>query len=290
MTIGTTQQNTLPDPVQQAATSDRLGAFVKRYGYPARTLRSNIGYGLGGLLVFSFVALILGAMTEDDIAHHTIGFGDGIIAIFLLLLLAIMLGCCWVIINALTLMITRQKVYQFQLGLVVLRSGRASSYPWQQIKAIWKSVTDHYLKQRGTFGTTTTYQGRSYGITLQHQDGRKLRLDNDLEDIRELSQLIDEAVFRAQWPAALASFEDGETLSFGNFRLNTQEFMSGKKALRWEQYPRFKVSKGSLTIHKPGKKLAWATSGVSAIPNARIFLTLTERQLRSHLNFIQYGF
>ncbi|GHO99016.1 hypothetical protein KSF_090640 [Reticulibacter mediterranei] len=284
MTASTPQQSTLPTPVQQIATADQLGAFIKRYDYSARELRSSIGYGVGGLLVLGFAALMLGVLLEDDIAHHNIGAGDWLMAAFLLLLLGIILGCCRLIFHALALIISKPKIYQFKQGLVILRGNRASSYPWRQVKFLWKTVIDHYLKQSGTFTSTVTYQGRSYHFTLRLQDDRKLRLDNDLEHIRELGEQIDQEVFQALWPAALASLEAGETLSFGNFRIDAQGLIRGQKALSWKDWPLLTVNKGSVTIKAAGQEKAWAKSELAEIPNYRLFLALIGRQSNLYLN------
>jgi uncharacterized protein DUF6585 len=277
------KKSSLPPSVELAATKDQLGSCLGHYHFSAFLLLKRMGTGFGCLVTGGLFGLLL--YNIKDVSVHNVG--DAIIAGGLILLtLALLISGFWLIFGSLiALILTRQQIYLFERGLVTLRAGKVRSYPWSQVKAVWREVTHHY-KTKGS-RATTTYEGTEYRYKLQFSDGRKLRLDTTTQDIYTLGEKIVQAVGDILWVESVAVLKAGDSIDFGPFALSEQGIIRrrGGKAdetLPWSEADTFRIKNAHLRITKNGR--FWWSASLAHIPNVNLFLALSHRMLAPYRN------
>jgi hypothetical protein len=120
-------------------------------------------------------------------------------------------------------------------------------------------------------------QSTHYAYTLHGADGAKVTLLGDLiPKAAEWGHAIQNAVTDAQFPAAAAALQRGETLTFGNLSLNADGVVADGKTRPWRQVQKIDVQSGFVSINVQGKWLALSTTAVKQIPNVFVFLTVAE--------------
>ncbi|MEL5957261.1 DUF6585 family protein [Streptomyces sp. CLV115] len=93
---------------------------------------------------------------------------------------------------------------------------------------------------------------------------------------------MQQAVLRAQGPAALESVLAGETVNFGDLSLSgTGLTARAKGLLPWSEVREIRVAAGRILVAGPGGSGAWCSTAVSDIANLHVFLAVAEH-LRGH--------
>ncbi|MBO0793614.1 MAG: hypothetical protein J2P36_22050, partial [Ktedonobacteraceae bacterium] len=223
------------------------------------------------------------AYTMKDIGVHHLGDAIVLWGITLLSLALLIFGFWFIIGSLIALMLIRQQIYLFERGLVTLGAGKVRSYPWSQVKAVWREVTHHYK----TTGSRTTYEGTEYRYKLQLSDGRKLRLDTTTQDVHTLGEKIVQAVGDILWVESMAVLKAGGSVDFGSLALSEQGILRrrGGKAdeiLPWSEVDTFRIGNARLRMTKNGR--FWWSASVAHIPNVNLFLALSNRMLASYGN------
>ncbi|MGH2522719.1 MAG: DUF6585 family protein [Anaerolineales bacterium] len=141
--------------------------------------------------------------------------------------------------------------------------------PWNQIEAVWQSVTRHY--------TNGVYTGTTHLYTVQAQNGVKIKMDDKLAKVEDLGQEIQRGAATSLFPRYWQALQSGQRLTFGPLALDTQGLYSGKKELRWSEIKGVKIERGTISVRKEKGWFPWATATVPQIPNFYIFYELVGR-------------
>jgi hypothetical protein len=244
----------LPLPVQQVAVTQRLGAFVK--AYKASLVRTIVG----ALVFLAGAALFCaGGILPPDLTVTT----RGVLLVFGLLFLGLALSLASSVLQA-----AHQQVYLFEQGLVIDKRKQVQAFPWNQVAAVWQSITRNYRNGR--------YVGTTYTYTLRRVDGYQLKLNNLTKDISELGPAMAQGITRELIPLALHAIRVGQTLTFASFSVNRQGIGNGREFLPWSQVQGVEVQQGRVTVKKAGTSRGSWTDKVAKIPNFLVFTLVTE--------------
>ena len=182
-------------------------------------------------------------------------------------------GCLGVPIGAFGLFSTWRN---WQIGAALYENGFAykdrnglQQVSWNDIDAVWQSITKHY--RRGV------YTGATYFYTIQTRDKKKVVLDNKLPGIEQLGNEIVKGSSIALFPRYWQALQSGQRLTFGPLALDKQGLYSGNKSLQWSEIKAIKIQQGVISVKKEGGWFNWASVTVPQIPNFYIFYDLVRR-------------
>ncbi len=163
----------------------------------------------------------------------------------------------------------RERVQIFDQGLVYTRGAATLAWRWEEIAYVWQEIATirvNFIPVK----TVHTY-------TVQHRDGRKIKLTNGLRAIKALGAALQSETFKHLMPQARAAYNRGETLHFGKLQLSQAGIGNGKETLPWSQIKGVAVNQGYISIQKAGKWLRWSNAAVAKVPNFFIFMALVEQ-------------
>ncbi|GER83972.1 hypothetical protein KTAU_26090 [Thermogemmatispora aurantia] len=109
---------------------------------------------------------------------------------------------------------------------------------------------------------------------LEFQDGKKIIFDLHLVRMQELLDLLDKQIRNHLLPQVIAAFEQGDTVTFGDLRLNREEVSWKDKSLFWFEIRAFTLRDTSLIIEKIDKKRVYWD--LVAMPNIGLFQGLKD--------------
>lgn len=271
-----TQQTTTPfqRKLKQAVTDGQLGSSLGIYE-PASMARGTFILGiiillLGSIFVAGWFSLIF---TPDAGAPL-----EGILAIGIIVAWPIFILGLYVTYTGLKGI--RQTIYLYQRGLIVGRWNRLAVYPWTQVKGIRQRITSVYRAKPGEFKLRpedNEYAGTKYVYFVECADGKTLKLDAMVQNIRLLGEMITSRFNTFFLPLALASLTAGETVSFGPWSLDLQGIHGEQGILPWSAVSRNRIhiQRGDIAIFT-GKGRHWATYPIHRILNIFVFLDLVD--------------
>jgi hypothetical protein len=154
----------------------------------------------------------------------------------------------------------------FADALVRVHRGRATVFRWDEIKAVRESFRP---------------AGNKYWIT--RKDGQRLTLDYRIKNVNALGDLVQGRVTERLLPAALRTFEEGGTVSFGALGVSRAALSNKGKQLAWGDVDSFSIQyiprarMTQLRVGQKGKVLPWCMVNTANVPNLRLFLELVRR-------------
>jgi hypothetical protein len=261
---------------EQLAASYNLG--IPKTAYKPSTISSMIG----GLLAVLFgIAWVVVAyyITNSIISSASTGFPPIlglIIPSFGLIFVLVGVG---VIIKA--YLNRNLRVWIYENGLVFIKRHGTEVMRWDQIAFVWhkvkKTTTTNTTTNYSTGYTTTTTSTRiDHSYIVQRVDGVKFVFDHTFSRLRELGKTIEQESARYLYPQAVAAYNAGHPLRFGNLSISLAGLSDGKKTLSWNELKSIKVDEnnGAIAIRKQGKWLNWSNISLSETPNIIVFEAL----------------
>lgn len=119
-------------------------------------------------------------------------------------------------------------------------------------------------------------------IALVDPNGRKYKVPVNLKAMDVLAERVVEQQTTAQFPAARAQLDAGETVRFGKSlsldgeKLSVRKLFGGTKSCPLAELEKFSVENGALRIRQRGKTFAFASVQTGRIPNVFVLLRLLE--------------
>lgn len=261
----------------QLAASYHLGAPTAVYK-PATILAIFVGlvvifFGVVWTIIASYITSSIGSSFSDT------GFPAFLRLVFpffgfIFVLLGILL-----IVKALLNYNLRVQVYQH--GLVFHKRNRNDVIRWDQIAYVWHIVKKTTNTTRNTnystgWTTTTTSTTAYHSYAVQRVDGANFVFDRTFSHLRELGKTIEQESARYLLPQAIAAYNAGQPIKFGNMSVSFSGVSDGRKMLSWSELKSFKVDEnnGAIAIRKQGKWLNWSNISLSKTPNVLVFEAL----------------
>jgi hypothetical protein len=140
---------------------------------------------------------------------------------------------------------------------------------WDQIAAIWQSVTKHYYNG--------VYTGTTHIYTIHTKDKVKIVLNDKLSKVEDLGRAVQLGVSNALFPNYVRALQSGQRLTFGPLALDAAKLYSGSKEVAWGDIKAIKINQGIISIKKEKGWFNWASVTVPQIPNFFIFLEIVSR-------------
>jgi hypothetical protein len=163
-----------------------------------------------------------------------------------------------------------RRVYVYDEGVVFLGRRKRIACRWEDIQFVWQKLTVVTV-----LGVSTTRGGT---LTVQLKDGRRWYVDNTLvEEIFELSDLVQEKITNVQLQPARDQFENGDLVAFGELAISKERIVLRDRSVPWSHVTRVALSGGSLVVEIAGDYMPWCTCPLEAIPNYFLLLRLVDR-------------
>jgi len=114
--------------------------------------------------------------------------------------------------------------------------------------------------------------------------GKKtLKFTNDWHNILDLGNVLMNETSRYLFPQAMAVYNTGMPVAFGELKLSLQGISGRKRNLAWSQVKHIDVGQTAVTIEAIDTPKPWATFRIAGIPNLLVFerlLDYTRKSLR----------
>jgi hypothetical protein len=153
-------------------------------------------------------------------------------------------------------------------GLARIQGAKVEEVRWDNVNAVWQSITKHYRNG--------IYTGTTYLYTVETNDSRKLKFGNEVKGIEQLGQTIQNESTKRLFPKMVAAYNAGQPVAFGQFTLSKDGVGHKNKYLSWAEIEGTQINKGYVTFKKQGKWFNWANVPVAQIPNLIVFLSLID--------------
>jgi len=253
------QQQPSPE-AQQLAASYQLGTPLNEY---------KVGYGgrKKVALIIMFIVLIgLGGLFGAAAADPSTGQQ----ALFVVLCLACVAFAIYLVLQP--VLYRSWRAYVCSDGLLSVRGNKIEPFRWDQIEAMWRSVTKHY--------TNGIYTGTTHVYTVRSSDGRQVVFNDRFANVEQLGDTISREVTNRLLPQVIRAYHAGNTITFGPLSISQQGVSNGKELLQWSQIKEMGVNRGVVTVKKEGKWLNWSSVMAAKVPNIFVFMALVNYVLK----------
>jgi hypothetical protein len=155
-------------------------------------------------------------------------------------------------------------------GLVVVRGRRGRALAWPDVQALWSRA-----EQTGLPGLAGS---RRLRLDLEATDGRRIALDDSLEDFEGLTLAIKGRVYPLLLAIYTRAFNEQEPIVFGPIRLCPTGIEDGPRSpFTWNEVRGVQLAAGRLMIEttRPGRKSAISLPA-HRIPNVELCAQLIQ--------------
>jgi hypothetical protein len=155
-------------------------------------------------------------------------------------------------------------------GLALVRGRRGRAIAWPDVRALWSRAV-----RTGLPGPTSS---RRLRLELEARDGRRLALDDALEDFEGLARAVKAQVYPLLLAEYTQAFNAKDTLDFGPVRLSASGLEDGPPPpLAWSEVRGAQLTAGRLEVRtsRPGKQ-ASLTYPTDRIPNVELCAQLIQ--------------
>lgn len=209
-------------------------------------------------------ALLYGALSAIGAASAGLsGIVNAVLAPGIIFLVCLLLGG-WCLFSAVKNW--GAGVAVFDRGFAVAHGDDARQIPWEDVTAVWQSVTKHY--------TNGIYTGTTHLYTVHLADDTQYKFDNKYKGVEALGKALQINVTNTLYPKYIAALKAGSRLEFGPLALDLNKLYAGKKEINWDEVKSVKIQGGFVQIKKEKGWFRWSTAGVPQIPNFFILYAL----------------
>jgi hypothetical protein len=162
----------------------------------------------------------------------------------------------------------------FPEGLALTRAGMTEILRWDDVSLIWEHIEVH----RVNFIPVRSI----HRYTIEINQGKKYIFDRTLKGIDALGLILKNKIGERLIPKVVKSLKAGQTVQFGDLKLNNQGLTYKDKSLTWNELKSIKVWQGQIYIHSMRKSWRpFASLKYALVPNAFIFLHLMKRYVET---------
>jgi len=160
-----------------------------------------------------------------------------------------------------------QTVRVFLDGLIETRGGQNTVIRWDQIDGVVHSIG----QRRRRIGPSETHL-----LTLMLIDGTRIQYSEaTLEGVEELSSTVKHAIIRRELPRIAGALRNGETVTYGNIRLDRHGITTGRKRISWTSVTDAREQNGRVSVRAGGR---WQSLGTGSVPNAHVLVEVVQRK------------
>jgi hypothetical protein len=237
-------------------TSSDFGPLLSEHRVSAKRAKGNYYVGIGSI-VFGLIGVIVGfALTSEGLLPVCAGFG---------VLIALGGGfSVWQSRSEQNLAICT-----FRDGLTYSRRGKTEAMRWDEMEKVFMSIVN-----------TKNLHTITYNYRLENENGRKITFnynDQAMQNMQQLSDTIQREITKRQLPKAVALYNGGSTVTFGQLSLSQNGLSNSKETIPWNEVAEVKLHNGVVTVRKKDKWLNWSNITVGGTPNIYVFLHLVDQ-------------
>jgi hypothetical protein len=155
-------------------------------------------------------------------------------------------------------------------GLAVLRGRRGRAMVWPDVRAVWSRA-----ERTGLPGLSAS---RRLRLEVEANDGRRIRLDDSLEDFENLARAVKDRVYPLLLELYTSAFNQQQAIAFGPLRLSPGGLEDNPRApLAWSEVRGAQLASGRLMIRttRPGRQSA-ITLPAHRVPNVELCAQLIQ--------------
>ncbi|HEU5200632.1 MAG TPA: DUF6585 family protein [Ktedonobacterales bacterium] len=249
---------TLPPAAHELAERYQLGApqaEYQRWLRPAGIVTSVL-LALGGIF---FLTIFAPSVARDGTDWPSIIIG-------LLLLAGAFIWPISFLINI------NQRVYLCAKGLVQVKGKRVDVVRWDQVE--W--VVDHVVRRAYSLNNIPLAKFTTHVYKVRRTDGVKLTFRDSLRNVESLGETMVWATTRHLIPRAIATYNSGVPVPFGDLTVSKEGISKGKKLLPWDRYDHYEIKEGDVLLWAKGKFFVWKRFPERKLHNALVFSALLD--------------
>ena len=118
----------------------------------------------------------------------------------------------------------------------------------------------------------------NYVLTLDLQNGQKLKIDEHVNNVDNLRRLLEEQIVQHQLPSTIAQYQQGTPIQFNNLQVTQSGLTLGKKTLPWSEFESAEIKRSgsivSLNIRQKGNTKDWGSQPRDTFPNLALFFAI----------------
>ena len=164
----------------------------------------------------------------------------------------------------------RKRVRLHANGLALVRGRRGRAMAWPDVRALWSHAV-----RTGLPGLTSS---RRLRLELEARDGRRLKIDDTLEEFEGLAQAVKARVYPLLLADYTRSFNEHQVLPFGPLRLGPEGLEDGPRPpFAWTEVRGAQLADGRLKVQtsRAGRQ-ATLTYPAHRIPNVELCAQLIQ--------------
>jgi hypothetical protein len=255
-------------PLAKMALPDPLPLELKALGDPIRNFSTAnkmpsllIGGGILAILLAGFVVVLAIVKITGPAGRvpSPIGVLTTIVGLATLGCLLLYLG---------RVIDWQARISVFRKGFAHIKRDKIVVFPYDDIVAVWQTVTKHYLNYV-YIGTTYNYHVRGKGC--------ELLLNNGFPNVQWIGERIQKEVIARQLPLAIQTLNQRGTVRFGRLSVSPDGIGSDGMVLPWNEVEEVQVEEGIISVRKHGKWLNWGNIKASEVPNVFVFIALVDQ-------------
>jgi hypothetical protein len=159
-------------------------------------------------------------------------------------------------------------------GLIYSHNGKTEAMRWDEMDQVFMSLVNN-----------KNLLAMFYNYRLQSGNGRKIAFnynDQAMQNMSQLSDTIQREITNRQLPQAIATYNAGNTVTFGRLALSKSGLSNGQETIPWSEVEEVKLQNGAVTVRKKDKWLNWSSVTVGSTPNIYVFLNLVDQIIGIH--------
>ena len=159
------------------------------------------------------------------------------------------------------------RVLVYPEGMLYLRPDQARAVLWDEIDTVRHTKAEGHLM---------IFLSSSEAITVSGPRIGELHFDDCLPQIGELAGLIRRHTLGSLLSRAVAAYEAGEPVVFGEIQISREGITKGGRTLPWPDVKEIQFEEEKITVTRQGKWLTWLTASAGEVPNFHVLRGLLE--------------
>ncbi|HLN29821.1 MAG TPA: DUF6585 family protein [Gemmataceae bacterium] len=161
------------------------------------------------------------------------------------------------------------RVVVFPEGVVRFQREEVQTFFWDEIAYLWE--------KRNAFNWAYAWHG-ALVFGVQRADGEEISFDDSLPGLTRLGQILQKQTQAHLLPRALATYDEGKTLQFGELKVSRKEWSHENDTLPWSEVKSIWLTDSGVSIYKKGKWSHWFHATVTEVPNFHVFRVLLAKR------------
>lgn len=244
----------------QLAEDYALGQERLRLSSRATVVRAAKNVGIG--LVVTVAGFLLLGLAPGEVMQRIAYIATSIGLLLLYIGISDLIGSPFVAV---------QSAIIYEQGVVAIRGDNVHVIRWEDIQDVRMNI---WQQREQSIKVINRF---NFFVTMM--DGQRVKFTRWLDNIAELSDIINREVTNRQLPAAMQTLKSGGELDFGPLRLSQQGIIKarGDELLQWHETAAVMIGGRYIRhvmVYRQGKKRHWLKVKFQKVPNPVLLMTI----------------